>query len=651
MAFFFTTLQKFEEESGLFSNRDDILVLVDEAHRSHYGLEKTLKFDFKSGKAYEKYGTAKYLHDALPKAIYIGFTGTPVETEDKSTSAIFGDVIDVYDMTQAILDGSTLPISYESRMARLGLDQNVLKEIDKYYVLVRKKRASSCDVINRSKQMLANISKVMENPHRLELIVKDIIFHYEERKNMVADHAMVVAYSRKSAYIMYKKFLELRPDYKDVVKMIVTPSNKDFVDMQKLIGTKSDNKRLEQKFKSEDAREKFKIAIVVDMWLTGFDVPKLGTMYIDKPMKAHNLMQAIARVNRVYKDKEGGLIVDYIGLKSWLFDALKIYTVRDQNKIKDVNDLQKLLLVKLDIIDDMFGNFDYSHFNFLDNTGKYNLIRKGANVMLATENSKKKFMDYSYDVKKLYTLCSGVIEDDVKEKCFFIVAVRSFISKITNVGKLDVFELNQNVGKMLEDAIVNDELLKLCEFTCKDSFKLLDNFTLKKFKNAKEKNIVSEVLFKVVKSSIDDMGKINLTMQEKFSTKFNKIVNFYNKRGNLADVDKVIEMMFDFKKKVDDEFTNGNKYNLSSLEKAYFDALCFDDEVKEVLDVNVLVQMARDLVKLISDNLTLDAFLREDGVARIRSSIRRLLIKNNYPSRKREVAVLKITRQADIKYR
>ena len=289
----------------MFSDRDDILVLVDEAHRSHYGLEATVKLNLETMEAYKKYGTTKFLHDALPNAIYIGFTGTPVETKDKSTSSIFGDVIDTYDMTQAILDGSTVPISYESRMARVGLNQKILDEIDKYYAFVEESGVADDIAINKSKQMMATISQVIEDPDRLELIVKDIISHYEERKNMTADHVMVVAYSRKSAYTMYKKFLELRPDYEDVVNMIITPSNKDSEEMHKAIGTKGDKKELERKFKSEEPGEKFKIAIVVDMWLTGFDVPQLGTMYIDKSMKAHNLMQAIARVNRVYKDKKG----------------------------------------------------------------------------------------------------------------------------------------------------------------------------------------------------------------------------------------------------------------------------------------------------------------------------------------------------------
>ena len=647
---FFTTLQKFEEESGLFSDRDDILVLVDEAHRSHYGLEATVKLNLETMEAYKKYGTAKFLHDALPNAIYIGFTGTPVETKDRSTSSIFGDVIDTYDMTQAILDGSTVPISYESRMARVGLNQKILDEIDRYYAYVEESGVADDIAINKSKQMMAKISQVIEDPDRLELIVKDIISHYEERKNMTADHVMVVAYSRKSAYIMYKKFLELRPDYKDVVNMIITPSNKDSEEMQKAIGTKGDKKELERKFKSEEPGEKFKIAIVVDMWLTGFDVPQLGTMYIDKPMKAHNLMQAIARVNRVYKDKKGGLIVDYIGLKGWLLDALKTYTTRDQNKIKDTEELVNVLLDKLEIIDNMFNGFDYSNFKELDNTGKYHLIKDGANLMLSTEDTKRRYMKHSQDVKNLYTLCNGVVNNLVKDKCLFIISVKSFISKITNTGKLDVSEINNTVGKLLEDAIHEDELLNLGELTRGNSLELLSDSILSKLRAMKDKNVAAEVLSRAIKTTIGDIGKINLTLQEKFSTKFNKIVDMYNERTDIADIEKIIEEMIKLKKEIEEEIANGNEYDLSPEEKAFFDALGADPEIKELMQDKVLVQIAKDLVELINENLTLDAFKREDARARIRSNIRRLLIQYNYPPVKREGAVNKVIKQAELKY-
>lgn len=649
---FFTTLQKFEEETGLFTDRNDILVLVDECHRSHYGLEASMKIDYETNTAKEKFGTAKYLHNALPNAIYIGFTGTPVETKDKSTSSIFGDVIDTYDMTQAILDGSTVPIMYESRMARVGLNQKILDEIDNYYSYIEESGSADEYAINKSKQMMAKISQIIEDPDRLELIVKDIISHFEERKDMVADHAMVVAYSRKAAYTMYKKIIELRPDYKDVVNMIITPSNKDPEDMQKVVGTKNDKKDLEIRFKNEanDPNEKFKIAIVVDMWLTGFDVPRLGVMYIDKPMKAHNLMQAIARVNRVYKTKPAGLIVDYIGLKAWLLDALKTYTTRDQKQVVDNEELVNALKDKIEVLDGILNGLDYSNFANLDNAGKYNLIKDGANTVLYSEEKKKRFMKHSLDAKNLYTLCNGILGNECKEKVLYFISVRSFISKITNENKLDVSEINKNVGKMLEESIKEDELINLGELSRGNSLELLSDAMLSKLRGLKDKNIAAEILSRAIKTTISDIGKINLTLQEKFSTKFNKLVDAYNERTDLADIEKVIEELIKLKYEIQDELDKGNEYDLSPEEKAFFDALGSDPEIKSLMEDETLVQIAKELVDIINENLTLDAFKREDARARIRVNIRRLLIKYNYPPIKRESAVEKVIKQAELKY-
>lgn len=649
---FFTTLQKFEEETGLFTDRNDILVLVDECHRSHYGLEASMKIDYETNTAREKFGTAKYLHNALPNAIYIGFTGTPVETKDKSTSSIFGDVIDTYDMTQAILDGSTVPIMYESRMARVGLNQKILDEIDNYYSYIEETGSADEYAISKSKQMMAKISQIIEDPDRLELIVKDIISHFEERKDMIADHAMVVAYSRKAAYTMYKKFIELRPDYKDVVNMIITPSNKDPEDMQKAVGTKNDKKDLEIRFKNEanDPNEKFKIAIVVDMWLTGFDVPRLGVMYIDKPMKAHNLMQAIARVNRVYKTKPAGLIVDYIGLKAWLLDALKTYTTRDQKQVVDNEELVNALKDKIEVLDGILNGLDYSNFDNLDNTGKYNLIKDGANTVLYSEDKKKRFMKHSLDAKNLYTLCNGILDDEFKTKVLYFISVRSFISKISNENKLDVSEINKNVGKMLEESIKEDELINLGELSRGNSLELLSDTMLSKLRGLKDKNIAAEILSRAIKTTISDIGKINLTLQEKFSTKFNKLVDAYNERTDLADIEKVIEELIKLKYEIQEELDKGNEYNLSPEEKAFFDALGSDPEIKALMQDETLVQIAKELVDIINENLTLDAFKREDARARIRVNIRRLLIKYNYPPIKRESAVEKVIKQAELKY-
>lgn len=643
---FFTTLQKFEEETGLFSKRDDILVLVDEAHRSHYGIDATIKFDKEKMKAYKKYGTAKYLHEAFPNATYIGFTGTPVETKDKSTSNVFGPVIDTYDMTQAIMDGATVPIMYEARMARVGLNQKLLDEIDDYYNMLEAEEGVEDYKLAESKKEMAKMEQIIEDPDRLKMIVKDIINHYEDIQTSVANKAMVVAYSRKSAYTMYKKFLELRPDWENKVHMVITANNKDDEEMQKAIGSKKDKKQLEIDFKDMDSE--FKIAIVVDMWLTGFDVPGLGTMYVDKPMKAHNLMQAIARVNRVYKDKQGGLIVDYIGLKRWLLDALKTYTKRDQGKIVDNSELVKVLMDKVELIRDLFSGFYYGHFATTTDSDKYEIIMAGANWMLKTEEIKKSFMRYSYDVKSLYSLCTGELSQEIKDEILFFISVRSFISKLSG-DKIDVKEINDNVAKMLERAIQDDEMLQIGEVHNSNRLAILSDEILNKLAKMQKKNIAVEVLNRALKEYVEQVGKENVVLMEKFSTKFQKIVASYNERTSVEDIEKIIQEMINLKKEIDKEMKAGNEYNLSTEEKAFFDALGDDPEIKELMKDETLVQIAKELVETVNKNMTIDWDIRKDARARMRIEIKKLLIKYNYPPNKSEKAVQTVIRQAELK--
>ena len=643
---FFTTLQKFEEETGLFSKRDDILVLVDEAHRSHYGIDATIKFDKEKMKAYKKYGSAKYLHEAFPNATYIGFTGTPVETKDKSTSNVFGQVIDTYDMTQAIMDGATVPIMYEARMARVGLNQKLLDEIDDYYNMLETEEGVEDYKLAESKKEMAKMEQIIEDPDRLEMIVKDIINHYEDIQTSVANKAMVVAYSRKSAFTMYKKFLELRPNWENKVHMVITSNNKDDEEMQKAIGSKKDKKQLEVDFKDMDSE--FKIAIVVDMWLTGFDVPGLGTMYVDKPMKAHNLMQAIARVNRVYKDKQGGLIVDYIGLKRWLLDALKTYTKRDQGKIVDNSELVKVLMDKVELIRDLFNGFYYEHFATTTDSDKYEIIMAGANWMLKTEEIRKAFMRHSYDVKSLYSLCTGDLSQEIKDEILFFISVRSFISKLSG-DKIDVKEINDNVAKMLERAIQNDEMIQIGEVHNSNRLAILSDEILNKLTKMQKKNIAVEVLNRALKEYVEQVGKENVVLMEKFSTKFQKIVASYNERTSVEDIEKIIQEMINLKNEIEQELKAGNEYNLSTEEKAFFDALGDDPEVKELMKDETLVQIAKELVETVNENMTIDWDIRKDARARMRIEIKKLLIKYNYPPNKSEKAVQTVIRQAELK--
>ena len=483
---------------------------------------------------------------------------------------------------------------------------------------------------------MAKMEQIIEDPDRLEMIVKDIINHYEDIQTSVANKAMVVAYSRKSAYTMYKKFLELRPEWENKVHMVITANNKDNEEMQKAIGSKKDKKQLEIDFKDMDSE--FKIAIVVDMWLTGFDVPGLGTMYVDKPMKAHNLMQAIARVNRVYKDKQGGLIVDYIGLKRWLLDALKTYTKRDQGKIVDNSELVKVLMDKVELIRDLFNGFYYGHFATTTDSDKYEIIMAGANWMLKTEEIKKSFMRYSYDVKSLYSLCTGELSQEIKDEILFFISVRSFISKLSG-DKIDVKEINDNVAKILERAIQDDEMLQIGEVHNSNRLEILSDEILNKLAKMQKKNIAVEILNKALKEYVEQVGKENVVLMEKFSTKFQKIVASYNERTSVEDIEKIIQEMINLKKEIDKEIKAGNEYNLSTEEKAFFDALGDDPEVKELMKDETLVQIAKELVETVNENMTIDWDIRKDARARMRIEIKKLLIKYNYPPNKSEKAV------------
>ena len=644
---FFTTLQKFEEETGVFSKRDDILILVDEAHRSHYGIDAVMKFDKDKMIAYKKYGTAKYLHTAFPNATYIGFTGTPVETKDKSTSEIFGRVIDTYDMTQAILDGATVPIMYEARMARVGLNQKILDEIDDYYTYLERDEGVDEETLNESKKEMAKMQEIIEDPDRLELIVKDIIKNYSDIENTVANKAMVVAYSRKTAYTMYKKFLELKPEWKNKVHMVITSNNKDDVEMQKAIGSSKNKQQLEKDFK--DYNSEFKIAIVVDMWLTGFDVPSLGTMYVDKPMKAHNLMQAIARVNRVYKDKQGGLIVDYIGLKRWLLDALKTYTKRDQGKVIDNSEIVKVLMDKIELIRNIFHGFIYKHFAMTTDSDKYEIIMAGADWILRDEKIKKEFLKYSYDCKSLYSLCAGELSQEIKDEILFFVSVRSFIKKLSSSGNIiDSKEINERVGEMLERAIQDDEMLQIGKVQNSNRIMLLSEELMNKIAKMQKKNIAVEVLNRALKDYVEKVGLKNIVMQEKFSTKFQKIATAYNERTSVEDIEKIIQEMINLKNEIDKELAAGNKYDLSVEEKAFFDALGNDPQVKELMRDETLVKIAKELVDTINSNMTIDWDIRKDARARMRYEIKKLLIKYDYPPVKRDSAVQLVIRQAEL---
>ena len=447
----FTTMQKFEESIEPLSTRRNIVVMADEAHRGQYGL--TEKVDSKTGEI--KTGTARIIRDCLPNATYIGFTGTPISVKDKNTREVFGDYIDVYDMTQAVEDGATRPVYYESRVIKLHLDEATLNLIDTEYEIMA--HNSEPEVTERSKRELGQMETVLGADKTINSLVDDILNHYENnRASILTGKAMIVAYSRPIALKIYHRILELRPDWQEKIAVVMTDSNNDPEEWRKIIGNKAHRNELAKKFK--DNNDPLKIAIVVDMWLTGFDVPSLATMYVYKPMSGYNLMQAIARVNRVFQDKEGGLVVDYVGIATALKQAMNDYTVRDRKNYGDTDIAGTALpkfLEKLSVCRDLFHGFDYSNFISGNNLERSKTISGALNFIIAVENEKKKetFIKEALLLHQALSLCSSLVEKDLRYEAAFFESVRVLILRLSNTGvgkKISLPEMNARINELLK---------------------------------------------------------------------------------------------------------------------------------------------------------------------------------------------------------
>lgn len=459
---FFTTMQKFEEADEALSERKNIIVMADEAHRGQYGL--TEKVEAKTGKI--KVGIARVIRDQLPNATYIGFTGTPISNKDKSTTEVFGNYIDVYDMTQAVEDGATRPVYYESRVVHLKLDENILKQIDDEYDLMADEAESY--TIEKSKQSLGRLDSILGADQTIDALVTDIINHYENyRENELTGKAMVVAYSRPIAMKIYRQILALRPNWTEKVGVVMTSSNKDPEDWHEIVGNKRHKDEMAKKFK--DNNDSFRIAIVVDMWLTGFDVPSLATMYVYKPMRGHNLMQAIARVNRVYKDKEGGLVVDYVGIAGALKQAMNDYTKRDKGNFGNPDIAKTALpkfIEKLEVCRDIFYAFDYSKFMSENATDliRAKTISGGVNFLsdVSQEKNKEDFLKQSLLLRQAASLCKSLLNPKQRMEAAYFEAVRTLLTRITGKGKpLSLKEINGRINELLKASIKSEGVINL----------------------------------------------------------------------------------------------------------------------------------------------------------------------------------------------
>ncbi|HWO95138.1 MAG TPA: HsdR family type I site-specific deoxyribonuclease [Bacillus sp. (in: firmicutes)] len=636
----FTTIQKFTEETGLFSSRHDIIVIADEAHRSQYGVDPDIKIDKKTLEAELVYGYAKYLRDALPNATFVGFTGTPIDSYDKSTIGVFGELIDVYDMTQAKLDGATVDIHYENRLAKVHLDEGILDKIDSEVAQIQAQGLSP-EKVEKLKKELVTMEAVIGDEDRLNLVVEDILKHYEIRKDMLKGKAMIVAYSRKIAYRMYQLIREKAPHLADNIGLVMTDSNKDEHELRDIVGNKHHRKQLFKSFKDEES--KFKIAIVVDMWLTGFDVPCLDTMYIDKIMKEHNLMQAIARVNRVYKNKQAGLIVDYIGLSKYLKEALNTYTKRDRDSIPEIEKAKEILMTEVEILEGMFYGFDFNRYMNVTPKERFELIQDGVEHVLK-ERSKETFLKHVARLHSAYNICATALEFAVRVQVSFFVAVKSFIVKVERDGMPNVEEFKKKITAMIEQAIIKDGD-EVVSISAKKEKSLLSVENLQKIMAMKRKNIAATILKKLIDDKIKWFERTNIVRAGFFSEKLKNIVDRYNQA---EDIDVLITEMIDIAKEIESAINEGIDMQLSPEEQAFYDALAKPELVKIHYQSDVLREMAKKLLQLISENRTPDWYKRNDARANMRSLIKRLLKEYKYPPDEIPEATELVIKQAEL---
>ena len=639
---FFTTMQKFDDYDESLTDREDVIVISDEAHRSQYGLEE--KVDPKTGEI--KIGAARRIRNALPNATYIGFTGTPISKSDRSTREVFGNYIDIYDMTQSVEDGATVPISYESRIAEIKLDETILDKIDDKYWELREEAEEYN--IERSKKELSRMESLLGAPEIIDDICRDIVHHYEDnRAYELTGKAMVVAYSRPIAIKMYEKILELRPDWDEKVKVVMSGSNKDPEEWHKIIGDKSYKKELENKFKDDD--DPMKIAIVVDMWLTGFDVPSLATMYVYKPMRGHNLMQAIARVNRVFKGKEGGLVVDYIGIASDLKKAMSEYTERDQKKYGDM-DVDKIAYPnfqeKLEVCRDLFHGFDYSKFFGESNLERSKVISAGVNFMedLSREDKKKSFLKEGLLLKKWLSLCRSRANEKERFEAAFFEAVRTVLVKVSSDNKLSIHEINAQITKLLNQSIKSTGVINVINVS--DEVSLFDPEFLDKVRAMESSNLTISLLEKLLNDQVKGYTRTNIVKSEEFSDLLKQTMNSYI-NGHITN-DEVIEELIKIAKLLRDAHNEGEELGLTEEELAFYNVIALPENIHEFYDDETLIKITQELTDALRRNRTIDWQKKESARANMRRTVKRLLKKYDYPPSEMKFAMEKVIAQCEL---
>ena len=649
----FTTMFKFERGEKALSERRNIVVMADEAHRGQYGFdEKIVMSENEKGEkeAHTVIGNARVIHDALPNATFIGFTGTPISAKDRNTREVFGDYIDVYDMTQAVEDGATRPVYYESRVIKLNLDEDTLRLIDSEYDIMAEN--ADGEVVEKSKRELGKMEAVLGNDNTINSLVCDILDHYENnRENLLTGKAMIVAYSRPIAMKIYKRILELRPAWTEKVGVVMTSGNNDPEEWRKIIGNKHHKDELAKKFK--DNNSPMKIAIVVDMWLTGFDVPSLATMYVYKPMSGHNLMQAIARVNRVFRDKEGGLVVDYVGIASALKQAMNDYTSRDKKNYGDT-DVAKVaypkLLEKLSVCRDMFHGYDYSKFTGGTDLERAKTISGAVNFIMDREkvDDKDSFVKEALMLHQALSLCSSLVDEGSRFEAAFFESVRVLVLRLTNTGvgkKISLPEMNARINELLKQSIKSDGVINLFS-DIKEEFSLFDPKFLEEVANMKEKNLAVELLKKLIAEQVSVYRRTNVVKSEKFSEIMQRSLNAYL-NGMLTN-EEVIEEMLNLAKQIAAAKKEGDKLGLTADELAFYDALTKPQAIKDFYENEELIAITKELADTLRRNKTIDWQKRESARAKMRMLIKKLLKKHKYPPEGMEDAVQTVMTQCEL---
>jgi type I restriction enzyme R subunit len=658
----FTTIQKFQPDEGknifpTLSTRENIVVIADEAHRTQYGFKaKTVDYIDKSGAIIGKkvvYGFAKYMRDALPNATYLGFTGTPIENSDVNTPAVFGNYVDVYDIAQAIEDGATVRIFYESRLTRIELSDEGRRLIEELDADLETDKLSETE---KAKAKWTQLEALIGSENRIRQVASDVVAHFENRQSVFEGKGMIVAMSRRIAAELYREIITLRPEWHSddlesgTIKVVMTDSSSDGPEIARHHTTKEQRRRLADRMKAPD--DPLRLVIVRDMWLTGFDVPCLHTLYIDKPMRGHNLMQAIARVNRVYHDKPGGLVVDYLGIASDLKQALSFYS--DAGGKGDLALAQEqavaLMIEKLDVVSAMFHCFKYGDYFNADTARKLSLILAAEEHILGLDDGKKRFVDEVTALSKAFAI--AIPHDramDCKDEVAFFQAIKARLVKFdsTENGKTNE-EIETTIRQVIDRALVTDKVIDVFDAAGirKPDISILSEEFLSELKGMEHKNIAIEVLKKILNDEIRNRSKINLVKSRRLLEMLEESIRSYHNK--ILTAAEVMDELIRLSREVVATDKEASDMGLTDYEYAFYSAVAENESARDLMGKDKLRELAVVLTQTIRQNTSIDWTIKENVKARLKVAVKRLLRKYGYPPDMQTLATETVLKQAEM---